>query len=211
VYLSNTAQTYTGSSLAATVTTNPAGLATTVTYGGSSTPPTAPGSYLIVAIITDPNYSGNTRGVLQINQETAGVTLGNLSHTYNGSPQAATATTNPAGLPVVITYNGSTTPPTAVGTYGVTATINSPDYKGSVSGVLTIGKIAATVYLSNTTQTYTGAPLAVTATTSPSGLATTVTYNGSSTPPTAPGSYLVVATITDPNYSGNTRGVLVIR
>ncbi len=43
-------------------------------------------------------------------------------------------TTTPAGLPVIVTYNGSTTLPAAVGTYAVVATINSPLYAGTATG-----------------------------------------------------------------------------
>jgi hypothetical protein len=45
-----------------------------------------------------------------------------------------------------------------------------------------------------------------TATTSPAGLAYTITYNGSSIAPTLAGTYTVVATITDGAYSGKTGG-----
>jgi hypothetical protein len=47
-------------------------------------------------------------------------------------------------------------------------------------------------------------------TTSPAGLSTTITYAGSSIAPTAAGSYSVVATVTDPNYSGTASGTLVV-
>jgi hypothetical protein len=50
-----------------------------------------------------------------------------------------TATTTPAGLNVRITYNGSTTAPTAIGSYSVVATITSAGYTGSASGTLVIG------------------------------------------------------------------------
>jgi hypothetical protein len=66
------------------------------------------------------------------------VTLGDLSQTYDGSPKSVTITTSPAGLPVTITYNGSTTAPTSAGTYGVVATVNDPNYQGSAVGMMTI-------------------------------------------------------------------------
>ncbi len=72
-------------------------------------------------------------------------------------------------------------------------------------------KLSATVTLSNLTQTYDGSPKAVTVTTNPSNLSVTVTYNGSTTIPTAIGNYNVVVTVTDPNYTGTTSGVLNIR
>ena len=71
--------------------------------------------------------------------ETVTVTLGNLNPTYNGSPKAVSATTSPqAGLAVAITYNGSSTAPTAVGNYSVVATVTTAGYVGSASGTLVI-------------------------------------------------------------------------
>ena len=66
------------------------------------------------------------------------MTLSNLAQTYDGSPKAVVATTTPAGLAVTITYNGSTTAPSAEGNYNVVATINGPSYTGSATGVLVI-------------------------------------------------------------------------
>ena len=63
----------------------------------------------------------------------ATVLITNLSQAADGSPKSATVTTVPAGLPVVVTYNGSTTLPIAAGTYVLVATINSPNYDGSAS------------------------------------------------------------------------------
>ncbi len=64
--------------------------------------------------------------------------------------------------------------------------------------------------MSNLTQIYDGTPKSVTVTTNPAGLSVSVTYDGSSTPPTGTGTYAVVATITDPNYSGTANGTFVI-
>jgi rhamnogalacturonan endolyase len=58
---------------------------------------------------------------------------------YDGSPEAATATTLPAGLSVTFTYNGSPLAPTLPGSYAVVATIDDPNYAGSASGTLVIG------------------------------------------------------------------------
>ncbi|HEY4354456.1 MAG TPA: MBG domain-containing protein [Acidobacteriaceae bacterium] len=80
----------------------------------------------------------------------------------------------------------------------------------SLSGTGTSAVTAASVMLGNLSQTYTGSPLPITVTTVPAGLAVSVTYNGSATVPTAAGSYAVVATITDPSYSGSASGTLVI-
>ena len=70
---------------------------------------------------------------------------------------------------------------------------------------------SATVTLSDLTQTYTGSPLPVTATTTPPGLTLKITYNGSPNPPTTVGSYPVVATVQNVNYIGSATGTLKIR
>lgn len=76
----------------------------------------------------------------------ATVTLGNLSATYDGSPKAATATTNPSGLSVTFTYNGQSTPPTNAGSYAVQATINSgQSHTGGASGTLVIAQASQTI------------------------------------------------------------------
>ncbi len=60
-----------------------------------------------------------------------------------------TVTTDPAGLIAAVTYNGSTTAPSAVGSYPVTATVSDANYQGSASGTLII-TYAADLGLANT-------------------------------------------------------------
>ncbi len=140
----------------------------------------------------------------------ATVTLSNLSQTYTGSPLSVGVTTDPAGLTVEVTYDGSTTAPTNAGTYAVVATVTEPGYTGSASGSFVIGKATATVTLGDLAQTFDGAPKPVSVTTAPAGLAVDVTYDGSATAPSAVGSYAVVATVNDSNYEGSANGTLVI-
>ncbi len=72
-------------------------------------------------------------------------------------------------------------------------------------------KPLATLTLGNLTQVYDGTPRAVTVNTTPAGLAVSVTYDGAATPPTAAGSYAVVATLSDPNYqAAPVTGTLVV-
>ena len=87
-------------------------------------------------------------GVLTISPATSTVTLGSLVQTYTGSALSATATTVPSALPVTFTYNGSATAPTAVGSYAVVATVNSPNYIGTASGTLVISQATPVVTLS---------------------------------------------------------------
>ena len=140
----------------------------------------------------------------------ATVTLGNLAQTYNGSPESVTVTTNPPGLAVAVTYNGSPAPPANAGSYAVEANITNPNYQGTASGTLVINKAAATIALAGLAQTYDGTPKSVTATTTPAGLTVSTAYDGSATPPTNAGTYAVSATVDDPNYQGSGAGSLVI-
>jgi hypothetical protein len=193
----------------------PGGL-TLSSNGTLSGSPTAAGTANFTIKATDSSsnpgpFTGSQSYSLVVAKATATVTLGNLNQTYTGSPLSATASTNPAGLSVNFTYNGSATAPTAVGSYTVVATINDPNYAGTATGTLVISKLAiVTMTLGNLNQIYTGLPLSATAMTNPPGLAVGITYNGSTTAPTAPSSYAVVATINDPNYAGTASGTLVI-
>jgi sugar lactone lactonase YvrE len=139
------------------------------------------------------------------------ITLSNLTATYDTTPKPVTVTTVPANVPVTVTYNGSSTVPTAAGTYAVSAVVNDPTAIGSATGTLVIAKAPASLELGNLIQSANGTPRPVTLTTTPPGVACTVTYNGSTTAPTYAGSYPVVATVTDPNYVGSASGTLVIR
>ncbi len=210
VSLGGLSQTYSGSAETATATTIPTGLAVTFTYNGSATIPTAAGTYTVVATINDANYQGSATGTLVIDKASAAVALGSLSQTYDGAAKAATATTTPTGLAVTFTYNGSATIPTAADSYTVVGTINDANYQGSATSTLVIDKASAAVTLGSLSQTYDGAAKAATATTTPTGLTVSFTYNGSATVPTSAGSYTLVGTISDANYQGSATGTLVI-
>jgi MBG domain len=215
-----------------TATTNPSNVNVVTTYTGvnvsyptSTTPPTAVGSYTVLATVVDPNYSGSAGGTLVIGKATPAIDLSNLSPTYDGTAKAVTVTTNPGVINIIVTYSSqndssypsSTTPPTAADTYGVIAMVDpaDPHYTGSNAGILVINQATASVSQPTLTTTFTGAPKPVTATTNPAGLSLAYTYSGSTysataSPPSAVGTYTVVATITDPNYQGSNTGTLTI-
>ena len=88
------------------------------------------------AIIT--GYSYSDRVYVFANLTEATVTLGSLTHTYDGTAKTATATTDPAGLSVDLTYDGSSTAPVNAGSYAVVGTIVDDNYEGSASGTLVI-------------------------------------------------------------------------
>lgn len=95
------------------------------------------------------------------------------------------------------------------GTYDVVAT-NVRASSLSQSATVIVVKAATRVTLGGLQQVYTGSACPITVTTTPANLAVTVTYAGSTTPPTLPGTYAVVATINDPDYSGQATGTLVV-
>ncbi|NTW81468.1 MAG: hypothetical protein HGB32_15185, partial [Geobacteraceae bacterium] len=194
----------------------PAGLTgVAVTYDGSAVAPTNPGSYAVVATLTNDNYqAADATGTLVIGKGTAILTLGGLNQEYNTTPKAVTVTTSPAGLTgVAVTYDGSAVAPSAIGSYAVVATLTNDNYQAAdATSTLVIGKGTATLTLGDLTQTYDGTPKAATVTTSPAGLTgVAVTYDGSAVLPTNAGSYAVVATMTNENYqAANATGTLVI-
>ena len=131
-------QTYTGQPAAAAVITEPANLATQVTYNGSAEAPVAVGSYEVVATITEPGYTGTATGTLVIEKAPAAVAVESASYTYDGTAKAVGVVTDPAGLGVEVTYNGSNAAPTQPGTYAVAATVVDANYQGTATGTLTI-------------------------------------------------------------------------
>lgn len=95
------------------------------------------------------------------------------------------------------------------GSYVVFIT-NSVDSITSDPVTLTVNPALAGVQLSDLEQVYDGSPKPVSATTTPLGLPVTIKYNGSTTPPTLPGWYTVVATINSPDYTGTASGQLFV-
>jgi hypothetical protein len=198
---------YTGSPVAVIVTTRPAGLSgVAITYNGSSAPPTNPGTYAVVATLTNDNYqAAPASGTLVIAKATATIFLEDLSRTFSGTPQAVTATTSPAGLgTVTITYDGSAVPPSGAGSYAVTATLENDLYQAApASGTLVIGKAPATLTV-GTDFVYDGTVKQADVTTSPAGLeGVVITYalNGVPVPwAINAGTYQVLASLQNPNY-----------
>ncbi|GFO56426.1 hypothetical protein GMSM_34330 [Geomonas sp. Red276] len=143
----------------------------------------------------------------------------------------ATVTLNPGpdgGSPVT-RYTVTSTPSGGVDGSAATATIrvltglsNGTPYTFTAYATNIVGDSAsttsatftpigtATVELGNLIQNYNGTARTVTATTTPPGLSTSITYDGSSTPPVNVGTYPVVATVAATGYTGSANGSLVI-
>jgi hypothetical protein len=213
VTLANLVQTYGGSALMPTATTDPTGL--TVIWTGA--PQTNAGYYIVTATIDDPNYQGTTNGVFVINKAPATITFEDMTVGYTGQLQHPDAGVVPDALDLFLvwTTGGNAEQDggkehTAVGNYPVTVTLTHPNYEATASGTFVISgttpPATATVTLSNLVQTYTGSPLMPTATTVPPGL--TVIWTGA--PQTDAGYYIVTATIDDATYQGTATGVFVI-
>ena len=120
--------------------------ATSGSSGTGQTPTTTPGGGGGGARATAQQTGGNGADgqvIITANNLTAGVILGSLAQTWSGTPISATATTNPTGLSVNFTYNGSATAPTAAGSYSVVATINDVNYAGTATGTLVIADTIA--------------------------------------------------------------------
>jgi hypothetical protein len=138
----------------------------------------------------------------------ASVTLSNLTQTYDGTPKSVGVSTSPGGLPTTVTYNGSTMPPTAAGSYSVVATVTDPAYLGSATGTLTINPAHVSFVLDNLSQTYDGTAKSITVTSSsPSGVAYVINYLGDRI---NAGNCPVLVVANNPNYTGSTPGTLVI-
>jgi Subtilase family/MBG domain len=178
-------------------TVSPAGVFTAAHAGGPFVVTAASGEFANIATVT-------------VLRAPAVITLSGLEAVYDGTPKPVTVTTDPPGLAVSVTYDGSSSPPSAAGNHAVAAMITDPDHQGTAEGTLVIAKAPATVLLSGLDAVYDGTPKPVTVTTDPPGLAVSVTYDGSSSPPSAVGSHAVSAVVTDPNHSGSATGTLVI-
>ena len=167
VALSGLAWDYDGTAKAASVTTEPANLAVEVTYNGSAELPVNAGNYSVVARVTGTNYIGAATNTLVIATAAAAVDLSGLLQFYTGLAQSVTVTTDPAGLPVEVTYNGSATLPTNVANYTAVATVTSTNYFGAATNTFVIAAQSQTIsFPALAARTYGDASFALSATAS---------------------------------------------
>ncbi len=221
ITLSALTHTYNGTPKAVTALTTPLGIALGSTYNGSTTLPTAVGTYAVVATITDPNYSGSSSATMTIAAATQTITFGTAPALSIGGLPAAVSANASSGLPVIFssltpavcTVSGVTVTPVTVGSCTVAANqAGDTNYLAAPQATQSapVTAATATITLSGLAQIYDGTVRVVTAVTNPPGIAVSITYNGGATPPTAGGTYAVVATITDPNYSGSSSATMTI-
>jgi alpha-tubulin suppressor-like RCC1 family protein len=118
------------------------------TLDGSTLTATAAGSCVVTATQAgDTNWAPATpvMQTITIDMASATVAITGDQVVYNGGPHGVVISTNPAGLPVTVTYDGSTTEPTLAGSYAVAVTVNDPDHTGTASGTLTIMPASTTL------------------------------------------------------------------
>jgi hypothetical protein len=193
-----------------------------------ATPPIGPGLFTVSAAFTstDPNYTSPTVTTNEIITSpgtlTPTLSLVDGSATFDGDAHSDTATAvgtdgvTPVNGSFLITYNGSTTAPTAAGTYAVVATFISSDLSytnASITGTLTIGQATPTITISSSYPFYYDtfglaqyvSEVGVDGVTPVNGTLS-VLYNGSSTLPVDAGTYTVSVTFTsnDSNYLSTT-------
>jgi hypothetical protein len=121
----------------------PAGLTFNTVTGVISGTLGAAGTFPIALGATNIAGTGTATLILTVEKAQAPIAFtGAINSTvrlaYDGSGKTPGMTTVPAGLNVLFTFNGSSTPPTLPGTYAVVATINDPNYQGTANGSLVI-------------------------------------------------------------------------
>ena len=119
-------------------------------FSTGATAASSAGTYPIVVSVGNlaaANYSFDTLvdGTLTVNKVPSTVTLSNLAVTWSSNSLVPAVKTTPAGVNVVLTYNGSTNIPTSAGIYTVVATVDDPNYSGVVTNTLTVGKAAQVI------------------------------------------------------------------
>ena len=189
------------------------GLLVDITYNGSATAPTDAGSYSVVATLVDDDWQGSASGTLVITPATATVAFDDLVQTYDGTARLATATIDPVGVAGLSLAYAPTSPPVAVGSYTVTATLSNPNYvlSGPVTASLQVVAADAGISVANASATYDGVPHGV-AVANPNGVAYALVYTGTDAggasygpTPQAPiraGQYTATVTVTDANHVG---------
>jgi hypothetical protein len=134
VTLANLQQTYNNAGNEVSVTTQPAGLTTVVTYNGLTNLPTGTGSYTVVGSIVGGNYIGSTTNTLLIEVAPQTITFNPIANqTSTNAPVQLTATAS-SGLAVIFavvsgpaTLNGSVLTLTGAGVVTVEATQSGND------------------------------------------------------------------------------------
>ncbi len=138
IIVSDTLQNYDMTPKPITATTYHGGILT-ILYNGSATVPSAIGNYTYSVSYSGTNWKATTvTGILHIVSNDADIFISNYSNqVFTGSPISPVIT---SAYTYDLTFNGSATVPTNVGTYTVIATINDGIHTGADTVIMTIVK-----------------------------------------------------------------------
>ena len=165
-------QVYTGSQKTATVTCSSGGAVSNIQYAASSTAPTNIGTYAVTAdCAANGNYAALTAasaGNFVISSATPTLSITNSPQVYTGSQKTATVTCSSGGAVSNIQYAASSTAPTNIGTYAVTADCaangNYAALTAASAGNFVISSATPTLSITNSPQVYTGSQKTATVT-----------------------------------------------
>ncbi|MCE7991594.1 MAG: T9SS type A sorting domain-containing protein [Roseivirga sp.] len=220
------------------VTTDPVDLNVLVTYNGASDLPTEAGTYQVAGTIDEENYTGQATYefvILPANTAPKITTIADITETYalDGTISVplfdyfndAEDADNELNYEVVANTDNTVVTSEVIASADGILTLNienagttelevkATDSRGasvSTTFMVLINKEVATVSISNTEFVNDGEQKSVTVNTDPAGLTYAITYEGSETAPSDLGTYEVVVTVDDRNYSGAATGQMTI-
>jgi hypothetical protein len=221
VQLSNLQQAYNGTPRSVTAVTVPSALPVSVTYDGSATPPVAVGSYAVAATVDTSIYFGSAQATLIIDKAPQSILAPFFPDQFATSVLRLTATGGASGNPVIfavdegpavlegtqdLRFTGPGTVRVTINQAGDATHFPAPQLVRTFQ----VNRAPTVVTLGSLAQAPDGGPRPVSVTTQPAGVQVQVTYDGSEDPPTAPGTYQVVATVTDPLRQGSATAQLFL-
>lgn len=219
IAFANLSHVHDGSPHGPTITTIPEGLTLVTTYNGNPALPVAIGSYAVTSTVNDLMYGGSAVSTFTITRMLQTITFPDPGPQWTTSHVGLAATAS-SGLPV--TFSVASGPGTVSGGTNLTflgagpvsivaAQAGDADWQPAAeTNTIMVSKTATSVELNDLEQIYSGAPLIVTATTVPPGLAVDITYDGSVSAPVDCGIYTVTGVINDAIYSGTAVAALTV-
>ena len=91
------------------------------------------------------NPAPDVTNAFAVTKVPASVALDDLEQTYDGAEKPVSASTDPEGLAVELTYDGNPWAPTNAGSYAVTGTVVDAIWEGSATGLLVVAKAGQTI------------------------------------------------------------------
>lgn len=190
-----------------TVTTTPAGISYSITLNGLAGGQSQVGTYNYFVGATDPNWNFTpATGTFTITKATAVISATSQTFNYDGLTHSIPGTVSPNVGVLSYTYDGSPTPPSAIGVYDEAITLTNANYQATTIHVtLTIVSNSAIIFISDTDFVYDGTAKNVTVTS----LYSHTTVYSPGTHVNA-GTYQVITTINDGIHTGADTAILTI-